>query len=396
MSEETILSTAAYQDQLASAVLGLDYVLDALSQQKACVADIERRYRHCEKGIDVLSAETKKARKLHENWRNSHALRFAQKLRGKKEKYDARESQEERIYVAALEREVQEKQGMEILKQLGMEAQSVLNDLLEKACERQSLKAELSSLYSQVFDGAAGDFPEQDELSQEVEAARITQDEIQIRLSSETQAVELLNRADNLLNACRQTITEAISYARWDPWGGNGMNDYAFRTLLNRAQSLSDQASVVVSEARQISPSISDIGRVLIVPWTPNSLISVSEFALQQQIRNSAAEIIKAHMHIKWQSEAAVNRVAYARSQLQEATDLLNIQREELDSMRGRIFKRVTSLRSNIPTDDPPSYEEAAARRDPVDVCDAEDSDSSSEDWETPESTNAMTTEVEV
>ena len=96
MSEEAILSTAAYQSQLADAISELDHVREALPQQTACVADIESKYLHCEKKLKVLSKETKNARKAYENCRNSHALRLAHKLAGKKDKFAARESKEER------------------------------------------------------------------------------------------------------------------------------------------------------------------------------------------------------------------------------------------------------------------------------------------------------------
>ena len=96
MSEEIILSTAAYHDQLCSAISNLNYVQEALSQQEACVADVESRYRECEKKLQALSAETRKARKVHEGWRDSSTIRLAHKLAGKKEKYAAKGSREER------------------------------------------------------------------------------------------------------------------------------------------------------------------------------------------------------------------------------------------------------------------------------------------------------------
>ena len=95
MSEEIILLTAAYHDQLCSAISNLDYVQEALSQQKTCVADVESRYRECEKKLQALSEETRKARRAHEGWRDSSTLRLAHRLAGKKEKYAAKGSKEE-------------------------------------------------------------------------------------------------------------------------------------------------------------------------------------------------------------------------------------------------------------------------------------------------------------
>src|SRR6266478_4024305 len=81
------------------------------------------------------------------------------------------------------------------------------------------------------------------------------------------------------------------------------------------------------------------------------------------------------------QHEAAINRMAYARLHLQEAGEFLRQQREELDSVRGKIFTQIVSLRSNIPTDTPPAYEDVTSRRE-TDAGDAEDQVPSSQSSE--------------
>ena len=81
-------------------------------------------------------------------------------------------------------------------------------------------------------------------------------------------------------------------------------------------------------------------------------------------------------LQLKLQCEAAIHRMAYARSHLQEATEFLQQQREELDFVRGKIFTQIVSLGSNIPTENPPPYEEATSRE--TDVGDAENLPSSS------------------
>lgn len=50
--------------------------------------------------------------------------------------------------------------------------------------------------------------------------------------------------------------------------------------------------------------------------------------------------------------------MAYARAQVQEATEILNQKEKELESLRGRIFARVVASRRNIPTESPPPYED--------------------------------------
>lgn len=58
-------------------------------------------------------------------------------------------------------------------------------------------------------------FIEDDELKEEVEAARWRQDQIQARMSGDDEAFDLLSRADTLMNACRQKLSEAAEYPTW-------------------------------------------------------------------------------------------------------------------------------------------------------------------------------------
>ncbi|KAF8626663.1 hypothetical protein AX15_004754 [Amanita polypyramis BW_CC] len=360
MSEEIILSTASYHDQLSNAISTLGYVREALSQQEACVADVENKYQECERMLQKLSADTKKARKAHEGLRNSPTLRLAHKLAGKKEKYAARESKEEREYVEALEREVKERETFDVLQQLRTEAKIVYNDLTKKAQERQSLKAELSSLYSQIFDGPTSAFSEDDELKEDVENARWRQEQIQARLDGDCDALEILNRADTLMNFCRHLLSEAAEYPRWDIWGGVGMNDYAIRNALSRAQGLANQAGMLVRQAQRSSPSVEDIGRVdIMTALTISSLFVCLFIFLIEQIRSSAAQLVTASLNLRLQRETSASRIACNRAQLQDATEALEQKREELNFLRSRIFARVVSSRNVVPTDDPPPYEEA-------------------------------------
>lgn len=52
-------------------------------------------------------------------------------------------------------------------------------------------------------------------MKEEVEAARWRQDQIQARMSGDDEAFDLLSRADTLMNACRQKLSEAAEYPTW-------------------------------------------------------------------------------------------------------------------------------------------------------------------------------------
>ena len=57
-------------------------------------------------------------------------------------------------------------------------------------------------------------FVEDDELK-EVEAARWRQDQIEARMCGDSEALDLLSRAETLMNACRQKLSEAAACPRW-------------------------------------------------------------------------------------------------------------------------------------------------------------------------------------
>lgn len=58
-------------------------------------------------------------------------------------------------------------------------------------------------------------FIEDDELKEEVETARWRQDQIQARMSGDSEAFDLLSRADTLMDDCRQKLSEAAEYPTW-------------------------------------------------------------------------------------------------------------------------------------------------------------------------------------
>ncbi|KAK2460388.1 hypothetical protein APHAL10511_007553 [Amanita phalloides] len=369
MSEEIILSTAEYHNQLCDAISNLDYVQEALSQQKACVADIDSRYQESERKLRLLSVETKKARKVYERRRDSHTIKLAHTLAGKKDKYAAKGSKEEHDYVEALEREMKEKETFDILQHLRTEAILEYDDLSKKVEERQSFKEELATLYSQIFDGPTSTFPEDDDKKEEVEDARWKREQIQAKISGDREASDLLSRADALMNACRCKLSEAAGYPRWDLWGGMGLNDYAICDALYIAQDLANQAQLLVRQAEANSPLIEDIGRVEIASRVnmPNGVYGATfaaDFTFRNRIRACAADLVRAHLHLKLQREAAANRITCAQTQLQEVNEVFDQKKGELECLRSRIFARVVSSRSNGPTDNPPPYEDVPRMQD--------------------------------
>jgi septal ring factor EnvC (AmiA/AmiB activator) len=93
---DVVLENTAYNVQLLAAIAELDYVPPALEQQESYLAGLEKEWAQLTDEITFLEEQTKKERKEHEALRDSTTRRFAAKITGKKEKFEAKASKEEK------------------------------------------------------------------------------------------------------------------------------------------------------------------------------------------------------------------------------------------------------------------------------------------------------------
>lgn len=95
-AQEAIVANADYHTRLLNTIAELEYVPSAKKHQGSYIKDLEKQVSASEQRIIRLAEKTKKERKEHEVLRDATTKRFAHKLLGKREKYEARESKEER------------------------------------------------------------------------------------------------------------------------------------------------------------------------------------------------------------------------------------------------------------------------------------------------------------
>lgn len=106
-------------------------------------------------------------------------------------------------------------------------------DLREKAKIYEQSKEELSTLYNFVFDGPSEgtraccqcqttplmflclDFPRDDELEQGLKLAEETHQRLLRQINSDSQAAELLSKAEALMRNCQLKMNEALQYSSW-------------------------------------------------------------------------------------------------------------------------------------------------------------------------------------
>ena len=98
-TQEAILANAAYHSRLLTTIADLEYVPSAKKHQISYIEDLEGQSATLQKEVAQLAEKTKKERKEHETLRDSTGRRFAHKLLGKAEKYEAKANKEERYGV---------------------------------------------------------------------------------------------------------------------------------------------------------------------------------------------------------------------------------------------------------------------------------------------------------
>jgi hypothetical protein len=92
---DAVLQNATYHAQLLAGIAELDYVPPALEQQDKYIVGLEQEAAALARKIKALEWKTSKERKEHEDLRDSTTRRFAAKIIGRKEKFEAKASKEE-------------------------------------------------------------------------------------------------------------------------------------------------------------------------------------------------------------------------------------------------------------------------------------------------------------
>ncbi|KAF8889101.1 hypothetical protein BD779DRAFT_1715171 [Infundibulicybe gibba] len=253
------------------------------------------------------------------------------------------------------------------LRHLLEEAKGVLAELHVKGDQHDKAKKDLADLYNSIFTGPTQEFPEEDERENQVQAAQIYHDQVQAAINRESQAAEILARADETMASCESKMRDALGYSQWDMWGGGNVSDMLERSALGNAQSFAFQAQVLVEQARRISQLVQPIGPVNIAQGFRRSILTdvffdniFTDMAFHDKIKRSADEVGQARSRIREECENANQRTEAIGRDLLAAVENLKRCRNELDSSRRAAFESITG-RSDTPSSLPPAYEAASA-----------------------------------
>ena len=268
--------------------------------------------------------------------------RLAYKLSGKKEKFAEEATKEEREWLDAVQLELKTKQGLEALKASLAEAQKTHAELFAVASVRGRTQLELDALYNSIFDGPTPDIPGEDERESEVKSAENEFNVVQLLLSTEKQARDILVEADKFLKRAMMDIRDALSSNTMDLWGGGMWTEMAEQSALARAQQNVSQVEMLLAQAQRVQPTVQHVGDVNVAEmnfWGNVMFDNVfSDMDLRQRMHDSEGQLVRAQRGMEVELRTANERISNAQSEVDVAKVVLQGKREELQKIRAEAF----------------------------------------------------------
>lgn len=354
-----IQDAAARNASLQHTLHETDSAVPDLESQQRYVADLERQVADAAGRLEQLGRRRERERREHESYRDSVMKRFAYKVGGRKDKFEARAAKEEREYFDVLQEEHQAGVAKRNLDEMLGDAVRVRGELEVRAAAHRGAQEKLDGLYESIFDGPSPGFPEEDDRERELQVVVAAYREAQSRAEGEGQAVDLLSKAQGRLNAALQSMDEALQASRMDVMGGGTIFDMMERNHLSRAESSTQQARNMVSMARQSSPFVRDLPSVSVAQGSMLGDVFFdnifSDLAFHDKIHQSKLELQQCTRSLSADLEAAKQRRGDMALEAKRKAAAMREARQNLQKTREAAFEKIAG---------PPGPPCAAAARD--------------------------------
>jgi len=346
MSVENKIQAATSQNSRLLAILSeTDYAPPALDQHKRYIGDLQNEIQKLDNHIQSLEANRAKELKEHEKYRDSNMKRFAYKLSGKTDKFQARASKEEREYFDALQDEHRAKETRADLSHRLAEANTARSDLERASTTHRLAQTDLAALYASIFDGPTPGFPDEDAKERSAGAALQRYHDLRARTEAEGQAVRILDAAQGKMRGALASMGEAASYSRMDMFGGGTMADMMERSALGRAETLVAQCQTQVAQAQRMSAGVRGLPPVDIARGSLMSDVFFdnvfTDMAFHDKIKQSMGELQRAAGVLAQQVDEARQRCAGLERELDVVAMALEESRSALQEAREVAFEQV-------------------------------------------------------
>ncbi|KAJ0113813.1 hypothetical protein J7T55_010057 [Diaporthe amygdali] len=370
--EAKIRDTSERNVELLNILHQTDSSVPDLEAQKRHVADLEKQVAQAAERLKQIGYRRKQELREHEKYRDSVLRRFAFKVGGKAEKFEARAAKEEREYFDVLQEEHQADVMKKNLDEMLADARTLHGELEIRAATHVQAQNDLDRLYESIFTGPSPGFPEEDERERETSNALQIYKEARSRAEAEGKVVSILTQAQTRLNGALMSMEDALHASRRDMYGGGTFSDMMERNALNKAENLVRQAKMLVTQAQAASPMVRPLPQVKIAQG--NLLGDVffdnifSDMAFHEKIQQSNLEVRHCSQSLNIDLMSATQRHMELLHETDQKNEVVRQARLRLQRAREAAFQRITGrVASSSPPADvpppegpPPSYTERA------------------------------------
>ncbi|KAL0061685.1 Rho guanine nucleotide exchange factor [Marasmius tenuissimus] len=377
---------------LVRMIAEVNHAPEALAIQQARIKELQFLIEESMLHLVKISERLIRQWKAQESAEKPKAQFWSIKRRTQKEKEPVADATSFRI----IEEEMREREKHNELKEELAQAEAEESSLNDQARRYTTMTDELDTLYNSIFNGFTGikhlilssssrckfrvpsDYPEQNQLQQQIAAAKAMYDRVEATFDAETQAYERLYRAEKVLHDCLEKLKEAVRCATSPTGSSFGRTSYERESAcLLDAHTLASQVPSLVREARQLSPSIKPLRALAISQSIPSRAASEGREYFNDFLDEITSEVVRAHKQasilivcfascVAHEIDAQIvaecttysGRTAGAHSVLEGVAQTLSRYKDELRNTRKRIFDEVAARSSRDWNDErPPAYQ---------------------------------------
>ncbi|KAH7327530.1 hypothetical protein BKA65DRAFT_373843, partial [Rhexocercosporidium sp. MPI-PUGE-AT-0058] len=346
---ERLQSASAQNTSLLKTISETEYSVSAHQQTNQYIGTLKKDIAAQEKKLAELNRHVDREYADHKKYRDSHMKRLAFKLGGRKEKFQADASREEKEWLDAVATQLKTNQGLDHLNLNLADAAKTSAEFKAIVDLHNHAKAELDALYKLIFDGPTPGIPDEDERERAVGIAETNYNNISLRLSTEKQARDILTEAEKFLQSALSEILDAESHATMDMWGiGGTFTEMAEHSALSQCQQHVSQVEQLISQAQRVQPAVQGIGdmRIAQMNFMSNVVFDniFSDMQMRERIQESLKQLQAARTRLQRELGASDRRRDDIQKELDQLQVVLDRKRVELQDCRRRAFEEIAGL----------------------------------------------------
>jgi hypothetical protein len=360
------LAAAASQNaSLLQTLSETSYATTEYQQTNNFISTLKRQIANEEKKLKDLNRIVDIEYSQHAKYRDSHVRRLAYKIGGKKDKFEADATREEKEWLDAVAQQLLSKKSLEHLNAKLAEATKKNAEVMDVLRVRTVAGLELDALYQSIFDGPTPEIPEEDLKEQEVLRADNHYNMVGVLLNTEKQAHDILMDADRFMNWAIRDIISAREAAGYDCWGvGGAWTEMSENNSLVSCEQHVRQVEMLIMQAQRIQPAVRNIGdmRVAQMNFMTNVVFDniFSDLELRDRIKASQAQLKMAQAALSAELHASNERKKEIQAEVDAAKAVLDQKRLELQQVRGAAFEQLANEMGD--REAPPPYMVEAAK----------------------------------